>query len=66
MTATPNLREKAWASSRWTAYVREIEIDGRREWALFDGKGEIVHRSEYRSSPFFFAAEHSVKICSIH
>ena len=44
------------------AYIREIEIEGRREWALFDGEGEIVHHSENRSSAFFFAFNHDVKV----
>lgn len=55
-------QSKAWNSTLWMAYVREVEIEGRREWALFDGDGEIVHHSENRSSAFFFAATHEVKV----
>lgn len=60
--ATVEQQSKAWNAALWMAYIRQVEIDGRREWALFDGDGEIVHHSADRSAAFFFAFNHDVKV----
>lgn len=66
MKATVEQQAKAWNTALWMAYIREVEVDGRREWALFDGDGFIVHQSENRSSAFFFAAEHEVTVLMLN
>lgn len=63
MTATAEQQAKAWDSAINMGYIREVEVEGRKEWALFDGDGDVVHLSENRSSTFFFASKHEVKVC---
>lgn len=47
-------------------YIRQVEVEGRLEWALFDGEGDVIHLSEFQSSPFFFAAKHEVKVIMLN
>jgi len=63
MLATELQQKQAIADHDDMAYIRQVEIGGRVEWALFDIEGAIVHHSENMSSAFFFAAAHEFRIC---
>ena len=42
------------------------DMSGVIGWMLFDQEGDLVGVFEYRSAPFFFAAEHEIKVVMVH
>ena len=49
-----------------TAYVRQVDVQGDVMWALVSSDGDPMIISADKSSVYFFAANHDIKVVLRH
>ena len=48
------------------AYVLEVEVNGVHGWALFNCFGDLEFFHPRRSSAYFYAADHDIRVVTVH
>ncbi|MBP1861497.1 DUF1150 family protein [Rhizobium herbae] len=54
------------ASTDHTGYIRKVDVEGDTMWALVDFDGDPICIANRKSSIYFFARNHDIKVVLLH